>query len=225
MTPLSSRRSMDITLEAIERALQIRDFDSLAAQRQMAPTPRQLIRLPEQTGNPRLGGVLLLLYPHQSELFFVLTRRTENVETHQGQISLPGGAQEVGETLAGAALREAEEEIGVSREACRLIGRLAPLYIPPSDFEIHPFVAYCPSEPDLIPEPAEVAEVLQVPVPCLLAPSVHHSEQWTVRGYEVTVPFYRLNGHTVWGATAMVLSEFEQRLQTVTNIRSEYECL
>lgn len=215
---------MDITLAAVEVALKVEDFDAPAAQQQMAPKPRQLVRLPEQSGSPRLGGVLLLLYPHREQLFFVLTRRTENVETHQGQISLPGGAQESGETLAETAIREAEEEIGVRRDEYRVIGPLAPLYIPPSDFEIHPFVAYCSSEPDFMAAPAEVAELLHVPVACLLAPSVHHHEQWTIRGYEVMVPFYRLNGHTVWGATAMVLSEFEQRLRGVTQIRSDYGC-
>jgi 8-oxo-dGTP pyrophosphatase MutT (NUDIX family) len=215
---------MDITLTTVERALEVIDFDALAAQQQMAPQPRQLVRLPEQPGSPRLGGVLLLIYPHSERLFFVLTRRTENVETHQGQVSLPGGAQEADENLAETAIREAEEEIGVRRDDYRLIGRLAPLYIPPSDFEIHPVVAYCSSEPDFVAAPAEVAELLHVPVACLLAPSVHHHERWTIRGYEVMVPFYRLNGHTVWGATAMVLSEFEQRLRTVAQIRSEYGC-
>jgi 8-oxo-dGTP pyrophosphatase MutT (NUDIX family) len=215
---------MDITLAEVEEALEIGDFDALGAQQQMAPKPRQLVRLSERPGSPRLGSVLLLLYPRGEQLFFVLTLRTENVETHQGQISLPGGAQEAGETLADTALREAEEEIGVGRHDYVLIGRLASLYIPPSDFEIHPFVAYCPSEPEFITAPAEVAELLHVPVACLLAPSVHHHERWTIRGYEVMVPFYRLNGHTVWGATAMVLSEFEQRLRAVTQIRSEYGC-
>jgi 8-oxo-dGTP pyrophosphatase MutT (NUDIX family) len=214
---------MDITPETVERALQIRDFDALDAQQRMAPQPRQLLRLPAP-GTPRLGGVLLLLYPRAGQLLFVLTRRTENVETHQGQISLPGGAQEAGETLSETAVREAEEEIGVSRDDYRLIGRLAPLYIPPSDFEIHPFVAYCPSEPEFVVAPAEVAELLEVPLPCLLAPSVHHREQWTIRGYEVMVPFYRLNGHTVWGATAMVLSEFERRVQFEIQTRSECGC-
>lgn len=214
---------MDITPETVERALQIRDFDALDAQQRMAPQPRQLLRLPAP-GTPRLGGVLLLLYPRAGQLLFVLTRRTENVETHQGQISLPGGAQEAGETLSETAVREAEEEIGVSRDDYRLIGRLTPLYIPPSDFEIHPFVAYCPSEPEFVVAPAEVAELLEVPLPCLLAPSVHHREQWTIRGYEVMVPFYRLNGHTVWGATAMVLSEFERRVQSEIQTRSEYGC-
>jgi 8-oxo-dGTP pyrophosphatase MutT (NUDIX family) len=213
---------MDVTLAAVEGALEMDDFDAPAAQQQMAPKPRQLVRLPERPGSPRLGGVLLLLYPRGNQLFFILTRRTERVETHQGQISLPGGAQETGETLAETAMREAEEEIGVRRDDYRLIGRLAALYIPPSDFEIHPFVAYCPSEPDFVVAPAEVAELLHVPVACLLASSVHHHEQWTIRGYEVMVPFYRLNGHIVWGATAMVLSEFEQRLRTVTQIGSEY---
>jgi 8-oxo-dGTP pyrophosphatase MutT (NUDIX family) len=136
------------------------------------------------------------------------------VESHQGQISLPGGSQEPGETIAETALRETGEELGFDLDDHRLLGRLTSLYIPPSDFVIHPFVAYRPTRPDFAPAPSEVAELLEVPLGYLLDSAVHQSEDWMIRGYQVEVPFYLIGEHKVWGATAMVLSEMEQRLRS-----------
>ncbi len=202
-----------LSLSSVQGALAWPDFDAHRAQHQMAPRPRTLYRPPAMQGAPRQGGVLLLLYPGAGRLCFVLTRRTSTVENHQGQISLPGGSQEPGETLAETALRETGEELGITVGRDTLLGRLASLYIPPSDFEIHPFVAYCPARPDFDPAPAEVAELLEVPLDQLLDPAVHRLEDWTIRGLQVQVPFYLMGEHKVWGATAMVLSEMEQRLR------------
>lgn len=204
---------MDISLGDVERALHLPAFDVLRAQREMAPTARAFTRMPEKPGQPRRGGVLVLLYPLKGQLAFTLTRRTETVENHRGQISLPGGAWEQGETLAETAVREASEELGISMETAQLIGRLESLYIPPSDFEIHPFVACRPERPAFVPNPAEVAELLEVPLAALLDTGLHQVEDWVIRGYDVRVPFYHLQGHKVWGATAIVLSELEGRLR------------
>jgi 8-oxo-dGTP pyrophosphatase MutT (NUDIX family) len=158
--------------------------------------------------------VLLLLYPQDDQLFFVLTRRTDTLNNHQGQISLPGGSQEPGETLPDTAVRETNEELGIHLDGAELLGRLASLYIPPSDFEIHPFVAHLPTRPDFAPSPAEVAELIKVPLDSLLDTHIFRVETWTIRGVKVEVPFYLIEGHKIWGATAMVLSEMEQRLRT-----------
>ena len=159
--------------------------------------------------------MLLLLYPFNGELAFVLTRRTEMVATHKGQISLPGGAQEPGETIQQTALREACEELRICLDTVDVLGWLTPLYIPPSDFEIHPTVAYITPRPVFEPDPVEVAEVLEMSLPMLLDDRFKVKERWEWRGQEIDVPFYRLGGHVVWGATAIVLSEFEQRLHAV----------
>ena len=203
-----------ISFQVVERALSLPDFDDRHAQYQMAPRPRSLYRAPAKPGCPRQGGVLFLLYPRAGQLCFALTRRTETLENHQGQISLPGGSREQGETLAETAIRETSEELGVKLDSDCLLGKLASLYIPPSDFEIHPFVAYSPIRPNFVPAPDEVAELLEVPLACLLDPAVYRSEDWMIREIQVTVPFYLLGGHQVWGATAMVLSEMEQRLRS-----------
>jgi 8-oxo-dGTP pyrophosphatase MutT (NUDIX family) len=207
-----------ISPQVVEQAIGLADFDARHAQLQLAPRPRSFYRPPEMTGSPHQGGVLFLLYPKSGQLTFSLTRRTENLGNHRGQISLPGGRQEPGETLAETALREAYEELGVHLDTTRLLGRLASLYIPPSDFEIHPFVAYCPSRLNLVPAPAEVAELIEVPLDQLLDPAVYRNEEWIIRGVPVDVPYYALGGHQVWGATAMVLSEMEHRLRVVLGL-------
>jgi 8-oxo-dGTP pyrophosphatase MutT (NUDIX family) len=179
-----------------------------AAQRLVAPHPRPALVDLGPDHRPHQGGVLVLLYPSSGELALPLTRRTETVESHKGQISLPGGAREGDEPLLWTALRETEEELGVDPDSVEVLGALTPLYIPPSDYCIYPFVGYCSFHPTWQPDPVEVAEVLEVRLSLLRDPSAVHRERWEIRGQMVDVPFYLVGRHKVWGATAMVLSEF-----------------
>lgn len=191
------------------RAALSRPLPGLAAQMHMAPQPRpgnEQIFTPDL--NCRRAGVLVLLYPGRNgELSLVLTRRTESVENHRGQISLPGGSMEAGENAVAAALREAQEELAVNPAQLELLGELSPLYIPASGFCIYPVVAYAGERPAFLPNPREVAEVIEVPLSHLLEPAVRCVEQWQMGGREVRVPFYAVGRHKVWGATAMVLCE------------------
>lgn len=166
----------------------------------------------------REAGVLLLLYPRQaenkgqapsgSELYLVLMRRNEYPGVHSGQISLPGGRRENGETLQTTALREANEELGVLPAALQIIGELSPLYTPPSNFCIYPFVAYSPVSPTFQPDPKEVAEVVEMPFRLLYDPAIRREELWQFPEMgQRRVPFFDVFGHQVWGATAMILSE------------------
>lgn len=166
-----------------------------------------------------MGSVLLLLFPSRDDvggLSLVLTKRTDMVAEHKGQVSLPGGASEPGERLEETALREAYEELYVQPSAVNVVGHLTPLYILPSDFEVRPVVGHTPARPHFKANPQEVAEVLEMPLSTLLDESIKVVERWAIRGIEMDVPFYRFNGHAIWGATAMMLSEFEQRLKQVT---------
>jgi 8-oxo-dGTP pyrophosphatase MutT (NUDIX family) len=199
-------------LNAVQRALSLTEFDVLTAWRRMVPANRAMDRPPQKSGTARLAGVLILLYPLNGNLHFALTRRTETVATHKGQISLPGGAVEPGEGPPEAALREACEEIGVCGDVT-IIGALTPLYVIVSDFEIHPFVGYSSTRPDFRPDPIEVAEVLEMSLYDLLNDNIKATERWTLQGMELDVSFYRLGDHSVWGATAILLSEFESRLR------------
>jgi 8-oxo-dGTP pyrophosphatase MutT (NUDIX family) len=193
--------------EHLQRALS-HPLPGLKAQMLMAPRYRaEELRSQTPPEKPRQAGVLILLYPHNGQLQFPLTRRTETVETHKGQISLPGGAQEGSERLQDTALRETCEELAACREALTVLGPLSPLYIPPSGFLIHPFVAYADARPSFDPDPVEVAELIEVPLPLLLDPLTKEREEWLIRGSRVDVPFFHIFGHKVWGATAMVLAE------------------
>ncbi|MFZ1396947.1 MAG: CoA pyrophosphatase [Candidatus Promineifilaceae bacterium] len=212
---------MELTTAVIQRALALPNFDAQAAHYNMLPTDRNRQRPAALPGQPRVGGVLLLLYPADQHMQLVLTRRREDLKSHGGQISFPGGRIEVGETAVQAALRETEEEIGVPSHNITVLGELTSIYIPPSDYEVHPFVGWVNGgqRPSFVPEVREVAEILEVPVNHLLNPNTREIGPIPVRGATYTVPYYNVNGHKVWGATAIMLSEFLGRLRTVTAVR------
>lgn len=208
---------MTPTIEQVKEALRLPDFDGLAAHKKMMPAPRPLVRPFELSGSPRIGAVLLLLYCHQDELSIVLTRRRDDLQSHPGQISFPGGRHEAPETLVMTALRETHEEIGVEPDVLTVLGELTPIYILPSDFEVHPFVAWYKNgeRPFFHPDPREVAEIVEAPLRLLLDPAIRAEEVWNIRGLEVAVPYFAVGSHKVWGATAMMLSEFLERLRLV----------
>ena len=207
------------TLDDVQRALALPAFDHERAWRRMVPRQRVMHRPPDQPGTARPAGVLVLIYPQTKHLKFVLTRRSEEVASHKGQISLPGGSQEVFDpSPMDTALRETCEEIDVCREDIQVIGALTPLYVSVSDFVIHPFIGYMSERPAFRPATTEVAEIIEMPLRDLLDPAIKTSERWTLRGTEIDVPFYRVGEHAVWGATAIILSEFEGRLVTAMGI-------
>ncbi|MEP7286778.1 MAG: CoA pyrophosphatase [Chloroflexota bacterium] len=207
-----------ISLDDVRRALLLTSFDAQAAQSLMAPSHRPL-RREGVPGLPRLSAVLLLIYPLDGALSFVLMRRTEYNGVHSGQISLPGGSREADETFEQTALRETYEEIGVGDPAgdrLEILGTLEPLYVPPSDFVINPFVGYLPYHPNWNPNPAEVAEVIEAPLDLLFDAQTKGMDQMTiVDGVTRILPFYRVGQYKVWGATAAILSEFEGRVRAI----------
>ena len=204
------------TPDEVRQALTLINFDAWAAQMKMAPLGADR-RPPQNLKQVRIGAVLLLLYRHARELHLVLTRRRDDLPAHAGQISFPGGRQEETETLLEAALRETAEEIGVPETAVDPLGQLTPIYIPPSGFMVHPFVGwYKPAKrPTFLPAINEVAEIIEVPLLHLLDPAIITEEPWDFRGHQIIVPYFALNGHKVWGATAIMLSEFIERLRRI----------
>ncbi len=184
----------------------------LAAQLKMAPSPRlgwDPLKFPD---GARDGAALLLVYPHDETLHFTLTVRGTGLRNHTGQVSLPGGRVDEGESVEAAALREAEEEIGVDPRAVELLGRLTPLHIPVSGFILHPVVGFATMRPAFQRAEWEVARIIEAPVSVLSDARVVKREIRTrsVNGQtiEVDVPFFDIEGEKVWGATAMVLAEF-----------------
>lgn len=162
----------------------------------------------------REAAVLILLYPHfvnesRQTLHIALTQRREYPGVHSGQVSLPGGRREGNESLQTTALRETAEELGVFPETIKVIGKLSPLYIPPSNFCIYPFVAFKSTRPNFKPDPREVAELIEAPLDLLANPAIRKTEVWHFEQHgQRRIPFFEVFGYKVWGATAMILSEF-----------------
>lgn len=197
------------TVRHLERRLR-EPLPGTAAQVRMAMDYRQDEHLASVEGRDcREAGVLALLYPGEENgrPVLVLTERREDLDDHGGQISFPGGQREAGESLQETALREAREEVALDPQAVRVLGRLTPLYIPPSNFCVHPFVGVVEAAPALRPTDAEVGAILHVPLARLLRPGAVAREEWTIHGFRATVPFYDIDAPPVWGATAMMLAE------------------
>lgn len=189
-----------------------RPLPGLDAQLMMAPSPRvgwDPLKFPE---GARDGAALLLVYPHDDTLHIALTVRGSGLRNHTGQVSLPGGGVDTGETFEQAAVREANEEIGIDPETVELLGRLTPLHIPVSGFLLHPIVGFTSMRPAFQRAEWEVARIIEAPVSLLSDPAVVKREirTRTVKGQpiDVDVPYFDIDGEKVWGATAMVLAEF-----------------
>jgi len=161
------------------------------------------------------AAVLILLYPIKDKWHFFLTKRTNNVEHHKGQISLPGGMLEKGESHKEAAIRETFEELGVQSDDINIIGPLTPLYIPISNFKIFPFVGWINSTPDLKIQSKEVSKVFSPSILSLMDPQTKKIKDSILLGQKVKIPFFNLKNEVVWGATSMIISEFKNILKGV----------
>jgi len=186
----------------------------LEAQLRFAPTPPRSGWKPgEFPSDARAAAGLLLLYPGDRGATIPLTVRASGLKRHAGQISLPGGATDPGETLVQAALREAHEEIGVDPARVRILGELTPVHVLVSGFTLHPVVGVTDERPAFSPAAHEVETVLEVSVDDLQDASRIRRGTRTREGVAVEYPYFDLLGHQVWGATAMILGEFICLLQ------------
>ena len=175
----------------------------------------QSIELPFSEINSIPAAVLILLYLADNEIYFFLTKRTDELKHHKGQISLPGGKQEGNEKLIDTALRETQEEIGINKTSISIIGTITPLFVPVTGFMIYPFIGYSLNKLDPKPDPVEVATIFSVNISDLLNKENRTTEQRNIRGYDVQVPYFKLNDYQVWGATSMILSEFRDLIKSI----------
>lgn len=205
-----------MTLDDVQRALRL-PRPGRPAHLRLSPRPRpgDIYPLPPEL-EPKEAGVLILLYPGADDLLFFLTKRTGTVETHKGQVSLPGGSQQAHETLAQTAVREASEELGIDIPRIQILGEpLSWVYIPVSGFRVTPFVAFMPARPHVTAEPSEVLKIIETPLAAIIDEKNIHEERWNVRGVSMMVPFFAIDSHKVWGATGMILGEFGEMLRQV----------
>ncbi len=171
--------------------------------------------LQEQLRNARQSAVLILLYPHLNELHTVFIQRTAYKGVHSGQIAFPGGKYELEDkNLEHTALREAEEEVGIDSTKVQTIGKISPIYVPPSNFLINPYIGYKDYRPNFIPEPTEVAGILEAPLSDLIGD--HKLKDHKVKigeGQILKVKGFPIQDKIIWGATAMILKEFTELLE------------
>ena len=175
----------------------------------------QSIELPFSKINSIPAAVLILLYLADNEIYFFLTKRTNELKHHKGQISLPGGTQEGNEKLIDTALRETQEEISINKTSISIIGTITPLFVPVTGFMIYPFIGYSHNKLEPKPDPVEVATIFSVNISDLLNEENRTTEQRNIRGYDVQVPYFKLNDYQVWGATSMILSEFRDLIKYI----------
>ncbi len=180
-------------------------------------TPTGLIKPKfEHTIPPKPGSVLILLYQHEGRLKFPLTKRQEYLGAHSAQVSFPGGKAEPNEDFIETALREAEEEIGVSRNLVQVIGKLSEFFVIPSNYLVTPVIAYTEQKPLFVPQISEVDKIIEGDVEELLKEdAVIVKEIVAAKIYPMLAPHFEIEGEVVWGATAMMLNEFRTVMREV----------
>lgn len=187
------------------------------AQFEMAPEERvkHLMEIDITANNPREAGVVGLFYPGiDQEAMLVLILRKTYKGVHSNQVGFPGGKREIfDDDIEATALRETEEEVGVSRKQITLVKKMTRVYVPPSNFWVQPFIGFTEFTPTFIPEEAEVEAILEVKVTDFLAEeSIVIQKITTSYAVDLDVPAFLLNENIVWGATAMMLSEIKNML-------------
>lgn len=188
-----------MALDRLARALQARTPQAAPVER-IAPAHRP-------PGGFGEAAVLVPLHEEGGVASVLLTLRRHDLKHHAGQVSFPGGRVEPGEAPLAAALREAEEEVGLEPARATVLGRLSETVVLQSAFRLTPWVASVPYPYPYAAAPREVEAIWHVPLPALMAPGVHRTERRLAYGLEVDVHYYEVEGRTIWGATARVLSE------------------
>lgn len=174
----------------------------------MASEARLKLKIPSPNERTRESAVLILFYPSENQIFIPLILRPQYDGVHGGQMAFPGGrAEKEDENLIRTALREAQEEIGVRVSDVKVLGELTKLYIPPSNFYVQPVMGYMTHKPDFYPDPREVDKVIEISLNEIKSPAIIGRKTLIVRGVEIDTPFYDIKETTVWGATAMMISE------------------
>jgi len=193
-----------------------------AAQLKMVPTKRLSFKEYYERGmkNAKQSAVLICLYPHQESIYTVLTLRPSEFGIHSDQISFPGGRfEEADESLEVTALRETQEELGVEISALEVIGKLTPIYIPVSNFLVHPFIAVSSVRPKFSLNKFKVKEIIETEINIFLKEEIKGQGIFlSKKKKKIEAPFYEVQGYKIWGATAIILSELEAILRPILTL-------
>ena len=170
-----------------------------------------------ETIKPREAAVMMLFYPKNNKTHIALILRTSYNGVHSSQIAFPGGkVEKFDENFQETALRETHEEIGIPPELIKVVRNFTPIYIPPSNFMVYPFLGYSNNELIFNPDSNEVAGIIELPLTHFLNENIVISTKMnTSYNEEIAVPAFKIQEHIVWGATAMMLSELKDILKKV----------
>jgi 8-oxo-dGTP pyrophosphatase MutT (NUDIX family) len=168
------------------------------------------------TSNAILSSVLILLFKDADMIKTVFILRQTYDGVHSGQVSFPGGRLEKNdESLIETALRESKEEVNIDSGKVQIIGTLSEMYIPPSNYLVLPVVGYQYSRPDFMAEKSEVAEIIEADLSFLFDNKLIKETVLDVHGYKIQAPYFDVDGHIIWGATAMILNELKEVIESI----------
>jgi len=196
--------------ENIKNAL-LKNLPGETSHKKMLPPNRILKAASNKKSTLKQSSVLLLLFIENCELIACLIKRPSHMKHHAGQVALPGGRIEIGETAVETALRETYEEIGIQPNKVEILGSLSEFYVEVSRFQIQPFVGWLNKKPEFKINPNEVEKTILFPIKKFKAP-FNEIELETISG-KLKVPCIKFEGEIIWGATAMILSEFADILE------------
>ncbi|OMQ13608.1 CoA pyrophosphatase [[Flexibacter] sp. ATCC 35103] len=193
------------------------ELPAVASHIKMAPKERieALKNLDLKIENPRIAAVMMLFYPKDGKTHLVLIVRNAYNGVHSSQIAFPGGKYESTDSdYKETALRETQEEVGVLPEKIEVIKHFSPMYIPPSNFLVHPYLGISKEELLFYPDSREVANIIELPLSVFLDDKIIiEATLSTSYGDNILVPAFSIQNHIVWGATAMILSELRDVLK------------
>lgn len=199
---------MDSVLKTYLQYALLGELPGSNAHSKMLPPGRRLKQLEHELSSVKQSSVLVLLFPDKDKIYTCLTRRPSTMKYHPGQVSFPGGKVEKDDASAEmAALREAQEEVGIDPSQIEILGKLSDFYLEISRFSIQPFLAWTDNRPEFTVNTDEVEELILFPVSDFVENEIiQETELQTMTGI-LPIKYFPYSGQVIWGATAMILAE------------------